>query len=77
MKILIAPDKFKGSLNAAEVCDAITKGIKINKSKDEIISCPMADGGEGSIDIINNHLIMIFFNHLPWILQNSQNLRAH
>ena len=56
MKILIAPDKFKGSLNAAEVCDAITKGIKINKSKDEIISCPMADGGEGSIDIINNHL---------------------
>ena len=56
MKILIAPDKFKGSLNAAEVCDAITKGIKINKSEDEIISCPMADGGEGSIDIINNHL---------------------
>ena len=56
MKILIAPDKFKGSLNAAEVCDAITKGIKINKTKDEIISCPMADGGEGSIDIINNHL---------------------
>ena len=33
MKILIAPDKFKGSLNAAEVCDAITKGIKINKIK--------------------------------------------
>ena len=30
MKILIAPDKFKGSLNAAQVCDAITKGIKIN-----------------------------------------------
>ena len=56
MKILIAPDKFKGSLNAAEVCDAITKGIKINKSKLEIISCPMADGGEGSIDIINNYL---------------------
>ena len=55
MKILIAPDKFKGSLNAAEVCDAITKGIKINKSKLEITSCPMADGGEGSIDIINNY----------------------
>ena len=37
MKILIAPDKFKGSLNAVEVCDAITKGIKINKSKLEIL----------------------------------------
>ena len=56
MKILIAPDKFKGSLSAAKACGAITKGIKINKSKHEIISCPMADGGEGSIDIINNYL---------------------
>ena len=56
MKILIAPDKFKGSLSASQVCDAITKGIKINKSKHKIISHPMADGGEGSIDIINNYL---------------------
>ena len=56
MKILIACDKFKGSLSANQVCGAITKGIKINKSKHEIISCPMADGGEGSIDIINNYL---------------------
>ena len=56
MKILIAPDKFKGSLSASQVCGAIIKGIKINKSKHEIISCPMADGGEGSIDIINNYL---------------------
>ena len=56
MKILIAPDKFKGSLSATQVCDAITKGIKIDESNHEIISCPMADGGEGSIDIINNYL---------------------
>ena len=56
MKILIAPDKFKGSLSASQVCDAITKGIKINKIKHEIISCPMADGGEGSIDILKNYL---------------------
>ena len=56
MKILIAPDKFKGSLSATQVCDAITKGIKINKIKHEIISCPMADGGEGSIDILKNYL---------------------
>ena len=56
MKILIAPDKFKGSLSASQVCGAITKGIKISKSTHEIISCPMAEGGEGSIDIINNYL---------------------
>ena len=59
MKILIAPDKFKGSLSAAQVCVAIAKGIKINNYKHEIISCPMADGGEGSIDIINNYLSLM------------------
>ena len=59
MKILIAPDKFKGSLTAAQVCVAIAKGIKINNYKHEIISCPMADGGEGSIDIINNYLSLM------------------
>ncbi len=56
MKILIATDKFKGSLSATQVCSAIEKGIKINNDKHEIISCPMADGGEGSLDIINNYL---------------------
>ena len=59
MKILIAPDKFKGSLSANQVCDAIVNGIKINNDKHEIISCPMADGGEGSIDIINNYLSLM------------------
>ena len=59
MKILIAPDKFKGSLSATQVCVAIAKGIKINNYKHEIISCPMADGGEGSIDIINNYLSLM------------------
>ena len=56
MKILIASDKFKGSLTATQVCAAIKRGIKTNNSKYEIISCPMADGGEGSIDIISNYL---------------------
>ncbi len=59
MKILIAPDKFKGSLSATQVCSAIAKGIKINNDKHEIISCPMADGGEGSLDIINNYLSLM------------------
>ena len=59
MKILIAADKFKGSLSATQVCSAIAKGIKINNDKHEIISCPMADGGEGSLDIINNYLSLM------------------
>ena len=59
MKILIASDKFKGSLSATQVCDAIVNGIKINNDKHEILSCPMADGGEGSIDIINNYFSLM------------------
>lgn len=47
MKILIAPDKFKGSLTATEVCDAIANGIHLVNSSFEIFKLPMADGGEG------------------------------
>jgi len=52
MKILIAPDKFKGSLAADEVCQAIQKGINKYDSNIEILLHPLADGGEGTIDIL-------------------------
>jgi len=52
MKILVAPDKFKGSLSAQEVCDAIEKGIKKHDSTIEVIKHPLADGGEGTIEIL-------------------------
>lgn len=56
MKILIAPDKFKGSLNAKDLCNAIAEGILVNYPDAEIIKFPLADGGEGSVDIIAQHL---------------------
>ena len=56
MKILIAPDKFKGSLSAQAVCEAIGKGLKKNNSSIEIIYHPMADGGDGSLEILSRHL---------------------
>ena len=56
MKILIAPDKFKGSMSAQKVCEAIKKGLKKNDNSLEIISHPMADGGDGSMDVLSNHL---------------------
>lgn len=52
MKILIAPDKFKGSLSAMEVCQAISAGLQ----KDEIYLHAMADGGDGSLEVIGEHL---------------------
>lgn len=56
MKILVAPDKFKGSLSAMAVCNAIETGIKNVMPDSEIIKVPLADGGEGSLDILEKKL---------------------
>lgn len=49
MKIVLAPDKFKGSLSAPQVCDAMARGIRSIHPDAEIDACPMADGGEGTV----------------------------
>ncbi len=46
-RILIACDKFKGSLSAVEVADAISAGLP---EEWEVVRCPIADGGEGFVD---------------------------
>ncbi len=56
MKILIAPDKFKGSLSAQQVCEAISNGLKKCKKNIEVIFHPMADGGDGSLEVLANHM---------------------
>src|SRR5207248_3329181 len=52
MKILIAPDKFKGTLDAREVAQNIAKGLRdvLSDADTEII--PMADSGEGTAEAI-------------------------
>ena len=54
MKILIAPDKFKGSLSAREVADNIALGLRGVLHDAEIAIVPMADGGEGTAEVICN-----------------------
>ena len=49
MKIIIAPDSFKGSLSALEVGKAIEMGIKKVDERIETVIVPMADGGEGTV----------------------------
>ena len=56
MKILIAPDKFKGSFSAHEVCNALSKGIKKSYPTATIISKPLADGGDGSLEVLDYYL---------------------
>ena len=52
MRILIAPDKFKGALNAREVAQSIAKGLQdaLPDANTDIV--PMADGGEGTAEAI-------------------------
>lgn len=50
MKIIIAPDSFKGSISAIEAAEAIERGIKRSFPQAETIKAPIADGGEGTMD---------------------------
>lgn len=56
MKILVCPDKFKGSLTAIEVCHAIESGIKAVDQSIEVVKLPLADGGEGTLDLLETVL---------------------
>lgn len=52
MKILIAPDKFKGSLSSPEAAAAIERGLKRVAPSVETVICPIADGGEGTVEAL-------------------------
>ena len=52
MNILICPDKFKDSLTAQQVCEALEVGIKRRRPKSVIQLMPLADGGEGTLEVI-------------------------
>lgn len=48
-RVLLAPDKFKGSLPAAAVADAVSRGLRRELPDVEIVSVPIADGGDGTV----------------------------
>lgn len=50
--VIIAPDKFKGSLTAGKVCRLVTQGIKQFDKSTTVTQLPLADGGEGTLDIL-------------------------
>ncbi|MBN1153594.1 glycerate kinase [candidate division KSB1 bacterium] len=52
MRIIIAPDSFKGSLSAEMVAAAIEAGVRAVNPEIETIKIPMADGGEGTVDAL-------------------------
>jgi len=52
MKIAIAIDSFKGSMSSQQAGEAIAEGIRRVDSAVDIRICPLADGGEGTVDVI-------------------------
>lgn len=52
MRVLVAPDKFKGSLTAPEVAAAVAAGLRRAVPGVEVDECPIADGGEGTLDAV-------------------------
>lgn len=56
MKIVIAPDKFKNSLTGLEFCEIVEKEILTKNSNIEVVQVPLADGGDGTIEVVNFYL---------------------
>src|SRR5829696_1475284 len=53
MRVLVAPDKFAGTLTAVEASDAIAAGWRRHAPDDELDLAPMADGGPGFVDVLH------------------------
>jgi len=49
-RVVVAPDKFKGSLSAVEVAEAVRRGILQARPDLEVDLAPVADGGEGTVE---------------------------
>ena len=49
MRVVIAPDSFKGSLTSVQVATALADGWRLARPDDEILLAPLADGGEGTL----------------------------
>ena len=52
MRIVVAPNAFKGSLSALEAATAIGEGIRIAAPDAELVLVPIADGGDGTVDAL-------------------------
>ena len=56
MKIVVAPDKFKGSLSGKEFCRAVEAGFLRAFPNAEILKVPLADGGDGTIEVLEEQI---------------------
>jgi len=52
MRILLAPDKFRGSLTARQVANAMAEGVRLALPDTDVATLPLADGGEGTAAVL-------------------------
>ncbi|MCG0314539.1 MAG: glycerate kinase [Calditerricola sp.] len=52
MRVLIAPDSFKGSLTSRQVASAMARGVKRACPEADVLCLPLADGGEGTMEVL-------------------------
>jgi len=50
-RVVLAPDSFKGSATATEVAAALADGWRSRRPGDDVVTLPIADGGEGTLDV--------------------------
>ena len=53
MKIVIAIDSFKGCASSVELANAIERGMRVVYPNGEVLTCPVADGGEGTVEALS------------------------
>lgn len=71
--VLIAPDKFKGSLTAAQVADAVAEGVRRARPDARVESVPVADGGDGTLAAA----IAAGFIHVPLVASGPTGEPVH
>ena len=52
MKVVVAPNSFKGSLSASQAAAAIARGVREARPEADVVEIPVADGGEGTVDAL-------------------------
>jgi glycerate 2-kinase len=56
VRVLVAPDKFAGTLTAIEAAQAIAAGWRVSRPDDELDLAPLSDGGPGFVDVLHRAL---------------------
>ncbi|THV24578.1 glycerate kinase [Glycomyces paridis] len=64
MRILIAPDKFAGTMSAAEAADAVADGWRRARPDDTTVTLPLADGGPGFVEVLEHALPSGVLHHV-------------